>query len=117
MKPDGQRTLSTRSIELQRARPISELRLPARATNGLARHGVNTIGQLIARSRQDLKNEIHGLGSGSISDIEEALKREGLGLATTGRAYRYTRPLSRHARNHRAWLAGLPILKEADKVQ
>lgn len=39
---------------------------------GLARHGVNTIGQLIARSRQDLKNEIHGLGIGSISDIEEA---------------------------------------------
>jgi len=115
--PDGQRTLSTRSIELQRARPISELRLPARAANGLARHCVNTIGQLIARSRQDLKNEINGLGIGSISDIEEALKREGLGLATTGRAYRYTRPLSRHARNHRAWLAGLPILKEADRVQ
>ena len=60
--PDGQKTLSTRSIELQRARPISELRLPSRAANGLARHGVNSIGQLIARSRQDLKNEIHGLG-------------------------------------------------------
>jgi DNA-directed RNA polymerase alpha subunit len=115
--PDGQRTLSTRSIELQRARPISELRLPARAANGLARHGVNTIGQLIARSRQDLKNEIQGLGVGSISGIEEALKREGLSLATAGRAYRYTRPLSRHARNHHAWLAGLPILKEADGVQ
>jgi DNA-directed RNA polymerase alpha subunit len=115
--PDGQRALSTRSIELQRARPISELRLPARAANGLARHGVNTIGQLIARSRQDLKNEIHGLGIGSISDIEEALKREGLSLATAGRGSRSTRPLSRHARNHRAWLAGLPILKEANRVQ
>jgi len=115
--PDGQRTLSTRSIELQRARPISELRLPARAANGLARHGVNTVGQLIARSRQDLKNEIQGLGIGSISDIEEALKREGLGLATAGRAFRYTRPRNRHARNHHAWLAGLPILKEVDRVQ
>ena len=115
--PDGQRTLSTRSIELQRARPISELRLPARAANSLARHGVNTIGQLIARSRQDLKNDIHGLGIGSISVIEEALTREGLSLAAAGRALRYGRPLSRHARNHRAWLAGLPILKEADGVQ
>jgi len=114
--PDGQRTLSTRYIELQRARPISELRLPARAANGLARHGVNTVGQLIARSRHDLKNEIQGLGTGSISDIEEALKREGLSLAA-GRAFRYSRPLSRHARNHHAWLAGLPILKEADRVQ
>ncbi|QCP00126.1 hypothetical protein FCN77_23460 [Arthrobacter sp. 24S4-2] len=115
--PDGQQTWSTRSIELQRARPISELRLPARATNSLARHGVNTVGQLIARSRQDLKNEIHGLGIGSISDIEGALKQEGLSLASSGRALRYTRPLSRHARNHRAWLAGPPILKEADRVQ
>lgn len=115
--PEGQRTLSTSSIELQQARPISELRLPARAANGLARHGVNTIGQLIARSRQDLKNDIHGLGTGSIRDIEEALKREGLSLATAGRSFRYTRPLSRHARNHQAWLAGLPILKEADRIQ
>lgn len=115
--PDGQKTLSTRSSELQQARPISELRLPARAANGLARHGVNTIGQLIARSRQDLKNEIHGLGFGSIGDIEEALKREGLSLATAGRALRYTHPLNRHARNHQAWLAGLPTLKEADRTQ
>lgn len=115
--PDGQRTLSTLSVELQQARPISELRLPARAANGVARHGVNTIGQLIARSRQDLKNEINGLGIGSIRDIEEALKQEGLSLATAGRALRYSRPLSRHARNHHAWLAGLPILKEAGRVQ
>lgn len=115
--PDGQRTLSTLSIELQQARPISELRLPARAANCLARHGVNTIGQLIARSRQDLKNEINGLGIGSIRDIEEALKQEGLSLATAGRALRYSRPLSRRARNHHAWLAGLPILKEAGRVQ
>lgn len=115
--PDGQKTLSTRSIELQRARPISELRLPSRAVNGLARHGVNSIGQLIARSRQDLKNEIHGLGIGSIRDIEEALKREGLSLATAGRTSRYSRPLGRHARNHHAWVAGLPILKEAGGVQ
>jgi DNA-directed RNA polymerase alpha subunit len=115
--PEGQRTLSTRSVELQQARPISELRLPARAANGLARHGVNTIGQLIARSRPDLKNEFHGLGIGSIRDIEEALKREGLSLAAAGRALRYRRPLSRHARNHQAWLAGVPVLKEADGVQ
>jgi DNA-directed RNA polymerase alpha subunit len=115
--PDGQRSLSTGSIELQLARPISELRLPARAANGLARHGVNTVGQLVARSRQDLKNEIHGLGSGSISEIEKALMREGLNLATAGRAFRYGRPLSRHARNHHAWLAGLPVLKEADGLQ
>jgi DNA-directed RNA polymerase alpha subunit len=115
--PDGQRTSSTRSPERQLARPISELRLPTRAANGLARHGVNTIGQLIERSRQDLKNDIHGIGVGSINDIEEALKREGLSLAAAGRALRYSRPLSRNARNHRAWLAGLPILKEADGVQ
>ena len=115
--PDGQKTLSTRSIELQRARPISELRLPSRAANGLARHGVNTIGRLIARSRQDLKNEIHGLGVGSIRDIEEALKREALSLATAGRTSRYSRPLGRHTRNHHAWVAGLPILKEAGGVQ
>lgn len=73
-----------------------------------ARHGVNTVGQLIARSRQDLKNEIQGLGNGSISDIEEALKREGLSLASAGSAFRYSRPLSRHARNHHAWLADQP---------
>ncbi|WP_251039323.1 DNA-directed RNA polymerase subunit alpha C-terminal domain-containing protein [Arthrobacter sp. ISL-72] len=115
--PDGQRSLSPSSIELQLARPISELCLPARAANGLARHGVNTVGQLIARSRQDLKNEIHGLGSGSISEIEKALKREGLNLAAAGRAFQYGRPLSRHARNHQAWLAGLPVLKEADGFQ
>lgn len=104
-----------RQRELTRVRPITELALPPRAVNALLRGGVNSIGQLISRSGEDLVTEIIGLGEGTLKTIEAALSRENLTLATaqipsstftqisTRRALTRTKT-SRHVKNHNAWV-------------
>lgn len=88
--------------------------LPSRATNALLRGGVNSVGQLIRRSREDLLTEIIGLGEGTLKAIEAALARQNLTLAATeiaSSAFTQAptrRPLSRaktsrHIKNHNTW--------------
>lgn len=105
-----------RRRELTRVRPIRELALPPKATNALLRGGVNSVGQLITRSREDLMTEIIGLGAGSLKAIETALSQENLTLATaeipssaftqipTRRALARTKT-NRHVKNHKAWVS------------
>lgn len=101
--PERAQAAARRSLELGSARPIGELGLTGRTANALLRHGVNTVGQLIARSRHELAFEIRGLGEGGLAEIEKALKDRGLGLAA-GTAYRYARPAYRSAINHEQWM-------------
>ena len=72
-----------RHRELTRVRPLSALALTSRITNALLRSGVNSVGQLISRSREDLMAEITGLGEGSLKIIEAAVALENLALAPT----------------------------------
>lgn len=103
-----------RQRELTSIRPITELALPSRATNALLRSGVNSVGQLISRSREDLLTEIVGLGEGTLKTIEATLARDGLTLASTEIASSaftqaptrraLTRAKTRrHIKNHNAW--------------
>ncbi len=96
-----------RSVELRTARPISQLGLTNRTANALQRQGVNTVAQLISRSRRELATEIRGLGESGLKDIEEALHRRGLGLAVK-RTYRYAKPAYRSAINHNTWMKPVP---------
>lgn len=104
-----------RDREVARVRPLSALALPSRITNALLRSGVNCVGQLISRSREDLITEITGLGEGSLKIIEAALALENLALAPTetlSSAFTRTstsRAVSsaknnRHIKNHNTWL-------------
>jgi hypothetical protein len=124
-----------RHRELTRVRPLSALALPSRITNALLRGGVNSVGQLISRSREDLTTEITGLGEGSLTIIEAALALENLALAPTetlSSAFTRTstsRALSsaknnRHIKNHNTWLTPLTpaparneSLPPADNIQ
>lgn len=82
---------------------IGELGLTGRTVNALLRHGVNTVGQLTAQSRQELAFGIRGLGERGLSEIEKALKDRGLDLAV-GPDYRYVPPSYRNAINHQQWM-------------
>jgi DNA-directed RNA polymerase alpha subunit len=102
--PQNTRSRTPRTIELGQVRPVAELGLSRRAVNTLLRHGVNTVGQLIARSSDDLYLELHGLGEISLKEIEDALAGQGLSLSPQTSTFRYVRkPLRRHVRNHNMW--------------
>jgi DNA-directed RNA polymerase alpha subunit len=89
--------------ELRTGSPLAALGLTSRPLNSLLRHGVNTIAQLVTHSREQLKHEIRGLGAGGVAEVEAALARHGLNLATDSPGFRYPRPMSRNSRNHHAW--------------
>lgn len=93
---------SPRERELTRFRPVTELALPSRATNALLRNGVRSVGQLIARSKEDLMTEITGLGEGMLKIIEASLALENLSLA------RADEPSSRLPSYHHAALGADP---------
>lgn len=106
---------SPRERELARFRPVTELALPSRATNALLRNGVRSVGQLIARSKEDLMTEIMGLGEGMLKVIEASLALENLSLAPTDkpsvafaqvppRRARSRSKTDRHVTNHKAWI-------------
>ena len=69
-----------REWELSRFRPITKLALPSRATNALFRSGVRSVGQLVARSREELMTEVLGLGEVMLRVIEAAVAEESLSL-------------------------------------
>ncbi|MEQ4518186.1 DNA-directed RNA polymerase subunit alpha C-terminal domain-containing protein [Pseudarthrobacter sp. B907] len=114
----GHRQVNARVLrdrELTRVRPLSALALPSRITNALLRSGINSVGQLISRSREDLITEITGLGEKSLKIIETALALENLALAppetlpsaftraSTSRALSSAKN-HRHIKNHNTWV-------------
>lgn len=58
--------------------PIEQLDLSVRSYNCLKREGIHTVGELVARSEEDLL-DIRNFGSKSIDEVKETL--EGIGLA------------------------------------
>ncbi len=62
------------------ATPIEELDLSVRSYNCLKREGVATVGELKAKSEQDLL-EIRNFGAKSIDEVKEKLQELGLSLA------------------------------------
>lgn len=65
------------------ALPIEDLDLQARSFNCLKREGIHTLGQLVARSREDLL-DIRNFGKKSIDEIQEKLMSFGLTLKDVG---------------------------------
>lgn len=65
--------------DAQLGRPIRDLELSVRSENCLLRGNVHVVGDLIGRTREDLL-KIRNLGKISLHEIEEKLKKFGLGL-------------------------------------
>lgn len=59
--------------------PIEDLDLPVRVLNCLHRGGINTVGQLIERTEEDLL-ALRSFGARSIEDVKEKLEKRGLSL-------------------------------------
>ena len=64
----------------QLALPIEELNLPLRAYNSLRREGVHTVGDLVARTPQQLL-DIENIGPASVEEIRQRLADRGLALS------------------------------------
>ena len=60
-------------------RSIEELELPVRVLNCLHRGGINTVGQLVEKTEEDLL-ALRSFGARSIEDVKEKLGKEGLSL-------------------------------------
>ncbi len=60
-------------------RSIEDLELSVRSFNCLKRAGINTIGELVARSAEDMMR-VRNLGRKSLEEVEEKLHTLGLGL-------------------------------------
>jgi len=60
-------------------RSIEDLELSVRSFNCLKRAGINTIGELVARSAEDMMR-VRNLGRKSLEEVEEKLHSLGLGL-------------------------------------
>ena len=71
--------MKTEVVEKNDDRPIHELELTIRSENCLLRGGMNTIGDLIQRSRDDLL-KIRNLGKKSLGEIEAKLASLGYSL-------------------------------------
>ena len=61
------------------ALPLEELHLPLRSYNSLRREGVHTVGELVARTPQDLL-AIENIGRASVEEIRQKLAERGLSL-------------------------------------
>jgi DNA-directed RNA polymerase subunit alpha len=61
------------------ALPIEDLNLTVRSYNCLKREGIHAVGELIARSEQDLL-DIRNFGSKSIDEVKAKLESMGLSL-------------------------------------
>lgn len=59
--------------------PVEDLELSVRSYNCLKREGIHTVGELVARSEEDLL-DIRNFGSKSIDEVKETLAGLGLGL-------------------------------------
>lgn len=67
------------SVASWEERPLSDLRLSLRPSRHAARRGITTVGQLCRLTADDVL-EWGGFGDASLREVEEALKRVGLGL-------------------------------------
>jgi len=56
---------------------IEELELSVRASNGLKRANINTVGDLVEKTREEM-GKIRNLGQKSLDEIERKLKELGL---------------------------------------
>lgn len=70
----------TEEVDAALERPIEELDLGVRAFNSLKRDGINTLGELVGRSEEEIIR-IRNLGTKSLTEIKEKLKEMGLSLA------------------------------------
>jgi len=61
------------------ALPIEELNLTVRSYNCLKREGIHSVGELVARSEQDLL-DIRNFGAKSIEEVKQKLTDMGLAL-------------------------------------
>ncbi len=59
--------------------PLEDIGLPQRAINGFKSADINTVGELVKRTREDLKS-IRNLGEKTIDEVENILKEHGLRL-------------------------------------
>jgi len=59
--------------------PIEDLELPVRVLNCLHRGGINSVGQLIEKTEDDLL-ALRSFGARSIEDVKEKLEKRGFGL-------------------------------------
>lgn len=112
-------TPTTRESESKTSRPaetsrvvlITELEIPTRATQALARHGIRSVGVLITWSRAELAKEVIGLGEKSLDALEEVLTGQGLAFAREEprSTQQVQTPLtnSRHINNHNVWIASI----------
>jgi len=75
----GKESPAAGSKELQL--PIEDLELPVRVLNCLHRGGINTIGQLVEKTEEDLL-ALRSFGARSIEDVKEKLEKRGLSLRT-----------------------------------
>lgn len=66
------------------AADITELDLPSRTYNVLRRVGIETVGDLVTRTREELE-AIPNFSRHSISELEDVLSRGGLRLRVSGR--------------------------------
>ncbi|NLV17808.1 MAG: DNA-directed RNA polymerase subunit alpha [Syntrophomonadaceae bacterium] len=57
--------------------PIEELELSVRASNGLKRANINTVGDLVEKTREEM-GKIRNLGQKSLDEIEQKLRELGL---------------------------------------
>jgi carbon monoxide dehydrogenase subunit G len=63
--------------------PVEELHLALRSHNSLRRDGIHTVGELVARTEQQLLAIDH-IGPASVEEIRQKLAERGLSLATAG---------------------------------
>jgi carbon monoxide dehydrogenase subunit G len=77
--PAGAETVSGSAAD-RLAAPIEELNLPLRAYNSLRREGVHTVGDLVARTPQQLL-AIENIGPASVEEIRQRLADRGLALS------------------------------------
>ena len=64
-------------LEADLALPVEELQLTVRSYNCLKREGIHTVGELVARSEQDLL-DIRNFGTKSIDEVKQKLAELGL---------------------------------------
>src|SRR5881392_4385830 len=81
------------------ALPIEELTLTVRSYNCLKREGIHTVGELVARSEQDLL-DIRNFGAKSIEEVKMKLAGMGLGLKDSAPVFDPTHVVDNYADVH-----------------
>jgi carbon monoxide dehydrogenase subunit G len=84
-EPEPAAVAATAGVSADLARPIEELNLPVRAYSGLKREGVHTVGDLVARTPQQLL-AIDNIGPASVEEIRQRLAGLGLALSESAAA-------------------------------